>query len=120
MNICKKKGKKNIYNSLFTFQNTFYEFYGDWPTTCEVEGPCKDLHVTYKTGEVAVSATVFESKGDEEILVPLSSRGTSTLLYNTQGETATITYRDQVLELPHNHALIFNKGKNTEENLYNF
>jgi hypothetical protein len=60
-------------------------------------------------GEVAVSANIFESCGDE-VVVPLSSHGTCTLLYNAQGETATVTYRGVAHDLPPRHALFFNKG----------
>ena len=62
---------------------------------------------------MAVSANVFESKDDDDIVIPLSSRGTCTLLYNTQGETAEITYNGNSIQLPVDHVIIFNKGNRT-------
>jgi len=105
----------NSAHSHIVKKNTFYEFAGDWPSTCDVSSPCKDFHVTYKTGEVAVSANVFESKDDDDIVIPLSSRGTCTLLYNTQGETAEITYNGNSIQLPVNHVIIFNKDLSFDE-----
>ena len=61
-----------------------------------------------KIDEVVVSATVFESKLDQ-VVVPLDSES-CTILYNTKGDTATVTYNGTDYELPFRHAIIFNQG----------